>query len=212
MKKYTNGLFIAFEGIDGSGKTTVAQSLYALLKEEYKTVLTRQPGGTALGVEIRTLLHHRSTVYSPLAEYFLFAADRAQHAFEVIAPALAQGSIVLCDRYADSSLAYQGYGRGIDIDLIKKVNGWAMQEIVPDITFYSAISYEESLLRLKKRNSEITAFEQEKADYFKRVIHGFETMYKDRTDVITLDGTLTEKDLLQQVYTMVQKKLRGDIW
>ncbi len=206
-----NGFFIVFEGIDGSGKTTVTQSLYTLLKEEYKTVLTREPGGTELGVKIRELLHHRSTIYSPLSEYLLFAADRAQHAFEVITPALAQGSILICDRYADSSLAYQGYGRGIDINLIKMVNGWAMQERVPDITFYIAISYEESLLRLEKRNSKITAFEQEKKDYFKRVIHGFETIYADRTDVVFLDGSLDEKDLLEQVYVAIQKKLHGDI-
>ena len=209
MKKYTHGFFIAFEGIDGSGKSTLAQSLYILLKEEYKTVLTRQPGGTMLGTEIRQLLHHRSTVYSPLAEYLLFAADRAQHAFEVIVPALAQGSLVLCDRYADSSIAYQGYGRGLNTDLISTVNNWAMQEIVPHITFYIALSYQESLVRLKKRNAEATAFEQEKEDYFNRVIAGFEKLYKNRSDVIILDGTLNQKELLEQAYVAVKEKI-GD--
>ena len=211
MKKCTNGFLIAFEGIDGSGKSTLAAALYELLKEEYVTILTRQPGGTQLGGQIRQLLHHRSTVYSPIAEYLLFAADRAQHAFESIVPALKQGSVILCDRYADSSLAYQGYGRGLDSDLIKTVNRWAMQEIVPNITFYIALTYQESLMRLKKRNSEITAFEQEEEDYFKRVIHGFECMYADRTDVVILDGALSKEELLKQTYAILQKKLQGDL-
>jgi dTMP kinase len=208
MKKCTNGFLIAFEGIDGSGKSTLAQSLYALLKEEYVTVLTRQPGGTDLGGKIRELLHHRSTVYSPRAEYLLFAADRAQHAFESIIPALTAGSVIICDRYADSSLAYQAYGRGLPIDMIQTINTWATQNIMADITFYIALSYQESLTRVKKRNDEITAFEQEKEDYFKRVIAGFEALYTNRTNVIILDGTLSKEMLLQQAYDAVLKKLQ----
>ena len=131
-----SGLLITIEGIDGSGKSTLAKNLTTYLQREYETVLTKEPGGSALGKQLRTLLQTQPVPITPLAEYLLFAADRAQHFHEVIIPNLKKGRIIISDRMADSSIVYQGYGRGLDREKIKYVNQWAMQGVQPDITFY----------------------------------------------------------------------------
>ena len=112
------GTLITFEGIDGSGKSSAARALYDHLKDELPVVLTREPGGTELGRVLRTLLQNRTFDLDAKAEYLLFAADRAQHMKEIVLPALAQNKIVISDRMADSSYAYQGSGRGVDPDMI----------------------------------------------------------------------------------------------
>lgn len=198
MIKLNQGILIALEGIDGSGKSTLAQSLYDKLKIEYSALLTRQPGATELGNKIRSLVHNRSSAYNPKAEFLLFAADRAQHAFEIINPALQEKKIIISDRFSDSSLAYQGYGRGLDIDLISTINSWTLENIKPDITIYINLDYKTCLERIKSRNIEQTFFEIEPGEYFKKIIDGFEAIYKNRENLLILDGKLSQKELLEQ--------------
>lgn len=129
--------FITFEGGDGSGKTTLIDKVYTYLVELGLSVMqTRAPGGTRLGKEIRTLLLDNQAVLSPRAELFLFLADRAQHVNEIIQPALKKGQIVLCDRFNDSTLAYQGKARGFDEKWLKTLLTFACQQVVPQLTIY----------------------------------------------------------------------------
>lgn len=131
-----SGLFITFEGGDGSGKTTQIGRLALALREAGRDVVTlREPGGTAVGEGVREiLLNPAHEGLSPVAELLLFAASRAQLSSAVIRPALEAGKIVLCDRYADSSVAYQGYGRGLDLAMVRSINAWATGGLVPDRT------------------------------------------------------------------------------
>ena len=166
MSKLRRGILIAIEGIDGSGKTTLAHDLTTSLSEQhFSVVLTKEPGGSQVGKVLREILQAQQMPLTPKAEYLLFAADRAQHFEEVIIPALQNNSMVISDRLADSSVVYQGYGRGLDINMIKTVNHWAMNAIEPDLVFYLRISPEKARERLHKRKETLTAFEQEQATF-----------------------------------------------
>lgn len=212
-KKINSGFLIAIEGIDGSGKSSVALTLKdALLHKGFNVTLTKEPGGTPLGVQIRSLLQHRSVEICSEAEFLLFAADRAQHIQQLIVPQLASGAIVISDRMADSSLAYQGFGRGLDKSFISQVNSWAMKGRMPDLVIYIRIDYQAAFERLKRRHK-LTAFEQEQAEFFKRVIDGFETIFKDRNNMIILDGTVplyeVKEQAIMQVMAKISAKLSG---
>jgi dTMP kinase len=198
MATPSRGILIVFEGIDGSGKTTLATLLAnALSKKGLPVILTKQPGATALGKCIRSLLHEQTAPLYPVAEFLLFAADRAQHIHEIVKPALQQRQIVISDRMADSSYAYQGYGRNLDLDKIQHVNSWALQGISPNIIFYLRITAQEAFKRIEK----------EHRDFFERVIQGFEDNFKDRTDVVTLDAHLAPEKLLSHVLDALQTVL-----
>jgi dTMP kinase len=185
------GMLIVVEGIDGAGKSTLAHHLATKLESDgHQILLTKEPGGCMLGKQLRTILQTQPIPITPIAEYLLFAADRAQHIEEVIKPALARGTIIISDRMADSSLAYQGYGRGIDRDYIRTINAWAMQNIEPDIVFYLKINPQQAAKRLAQRPS-ITVFEKEHQSFVERLITGFETIFQHRRNVITIDGTLS---------------------
>ena len=181
-------MLICIEGIDGSGKSTLAKQLAAsLTKEGRQVVLTKEPGGSQLGRQLRPILQTQPMPINPISEFLLFAADRAQHVVEVIKPALAAGKIVITDRMGDSSVVYQGYGRGIDIKAIKQVNAWALQGIKPDVTLYVSIDSATAAMRIQQRTA-LTAFEKEQVDFVERLIAGFTELYHARTDVITIDG------------------------
>lgn len=183
------GVYIVIEGIDGSGKSTLASNLYKLFqKKSHEVVLTKEPGGTPLGKYLRELVQNPAHELDSRSEFLLFAADRAEHRATVIDPSLEHDKIVISDRSADSSVAYQGYGRGLDIDMIQKVNRWAMDERVPDITIYVAIDYQTAKSRMKKRDEAVTTFENEQEAFFNRVAGGFRELYKDRKNLIVLDG------------------------
>ena len=189
-------MLICIEGIDGSGKSTLAQRLKLFLQQNGNTVLlTKEPGGSALGKQLRSILQTQPMPISPISEFLLFAADRAQHVQEVIKPAIAQSTIVITDRMGDSSLVYQRYGRGIDKQMITKVNEWALQGITPDLTLYVKIDGTTAAQRVHKRG-ELSAFEKEQADFVDRLISGFNELYHDRVDVITLDGTQSPDDII----------------
>lgn len=204
MPQLKQGLLISIEGIDGSGKTTLAHSLTTLLcNESFSVVLTKEPGGTHLGKTIRELVQKQETPLQPQAEFLLFAADRAQHYAEVIIPSLEEKMLVISDRLGDSSLAYQGYGRGLDREFITRVNAWIMNEVHPDITFYVRIPVHTALERIKQTR-ELSAFEK-KVSFLEAVAHGFEEIYKNKDNCIILDGTQSQKILCDSALTEIKK-------
>lgn len=192
-------MFITFEGIEGSGKSTqlrlAAEALAAL---GHEVTLTREPGGTELGRELRRiLLDARNTHIAPPAELFLYLADRAQHLAEVIRPALARGAIVLCDRFADSTVAYQGHGRGLDPDLLDRLNAAAVEGTWPHLTVLLDLDPEIGLGRARSRNAVADAasdegrFEALELAFHQRVRQGFLDLaarHPGRFAPVTADG------------------------
>jgi len=180
------GKFIVFEGIDGSGKTTQINQLSKWLigtefiPENNQLVVTREPGGTKLGKSIRSLLLDTSIENSPdsITELLLYAADRSQHVNEIIRPTLNKGDWVISDRFCGSTLAYQGYGRKLDIKLIKDLETIATQGVSPDITFLLDIPVEESIKRRKNRKDD--RIEKEGKEFLSNVSLGFQELSKDR--------------------------------
>lgn len=198
------GMLITIEGIDGCGKSSAARALADTVSKHHSVLLTKEPGATQLGKQVRQFLQTRTCDVSPAAEFLLFAADRAQHMHEIVLPALQEGKIVISDRMADSSRAYQGFGRGLDDTWIQNINRWAMKNISPNLTFYLKIDYQTAMSRLKKRNEQATVFEQERVHFFERVIEGFETIFKERDSVITVDAT---QDQMKVHQIMLEKVL-----
>lgn len=207
--KLSGGLLVVVEGLDGSGKTTLINKLNALLaRDGYATCITKEPGDSQLGKQLRTLLQEKPVPVSSRAEYLLFAADRAQHVEERIKPALNRGDIILCDRMGDSSVVYQGYGRGLSIDMIQKINAWALDGITADLTLYVRISPEVALERLKARGA-LTSLEQETAHITQRMSRGFDELYAKRSDVALLDGTKTPDELANDAYAALTSLLNA---
>jgi len=204
MVSLKKGLLIAIEGIDGSGKSTLAHNLFTHLHcKQYDALLTKEPGDTEIGKKIRELVQTQSIPLSSKTEYLLFAADRAQHFSEIIAPALAQKKIILSDRLSDSSLAYQGYGRGLELEQLTQINKWAMNDTAPDLTIFVRIPVDSALKRIAQRRA-LSAFEKEKA-FLDRVANGFEMLYKNRTDVIVIDGTQSIESVTTQAHIALEE-------
>jgi len=196
-QQLTQGILIAIEGIDGAGKSTLAQAVSTFLQDNgFDILLTREPGHSALGKEIRELVQTQTMPISSRAEFLLFAADRAQHFAELIIPALQQNKLVISDRIADSSLAYQGYGRGLDTQTLRTVNTWAMESIIPHLTIFVRVPVLIALERCRKRPS-LSVFEHEQ--FLDKVAAGFEEIYQNRSDVIVIDGTESPEFLTQQI-------------
>ena len=182
-----SGRLLVLEGIDGCGKTTQLRHLAnwlprsGLMPEGARLHLTREPGGTALGIALRKLVLHPPGDASPepLAELLLYAADRAQHVAQLIRPALEHGHWVLSDRFSGSTLAYQGYGRELDLDLIQQLEQIATAGLVPDLTFWLELSVEESLVRRDARSND--RIEAEGVDFLTRVATGFAVLARERS-------------------------------
>jgi len=171
MKK---GFLISIEGLDGSGKTTQIEMLKKHLENlGEKVIVLREPGGTNIGEQIRTiLLDHKNTEMNDVAEMFLYAASRAQLFSQIIKPNLESGIIVICDRFIDSSIVYQGYGRGLDVDDVIKVNLTAIQNRLPDITLFIDINAMTSLER-RMNASKADRLEREAIQFHERVYEGY---------------------------------------
>jgi len=203
MKK---GLFITFEGADGCGKTTQIKLLDSYIKELGRdTLLTREPGAKGLGEKLREILLNYDGEVSPNCESFLFLADRAQHVDCIIKPALEEGKIVLCDRHTDSTVAYQGYGRGLDIDKIKLLNDFATGGLKPDLTIVFDIDVETSLSRVGKDKDRM---ESAGIDFFRKTRQGFlEIAKQEPKRVKVVDASDSIQNIHKKVVELVNTVL-----
>lgn len=197
-------LFITFEGADGCGKTTQIELLNKYLQEKgFKTLVTREPGAKGLGEKLREILLNYDGEVSPNCESFLFLADRAQHVDCVIKPALKDGVIVLCDRHTDSTVAYQGYGRQLDIEQIKKLNEIAVNGLKPDLTIVFDIDIETSMQRVGKTKDRM---ESAGMDFFNRVRNGYLAIAKEEPNrVKVINSADTIERIHNQVVELVEK-------
>lgn len=199
-----NGLFITFEGADGCGKTTQIQLLDKYLREKgSETIITREPGAKGLGEKLRKILLNYEGEVSPRAESFLFLADRAQHIDCIIKPAIAEGKIVLCDRHTDSTVAYQGYGRGLDLNRINSLNEIATGGLKPDLTIVFDIDVETSMQRVgnNKDRMESAGFE-----FFNRVREGYlEIAENEPQRVKVINSSDTIENIHKKVVELVNK-------
>lgn len=201
--------FISFEGLEGSGKSTQVGLLGSKLKEEGKEiVVTREPGGTRIGELIRNITHSRENVdLTAVAEAYLMAASRAQHVREIIKPALESGKIVIADRYIDSSLAYQGYGRELGVETIEQLNNLALEVMMPNLTFFLDIPPE---IGFSRRNGthKIDRLDLQQKDFYDRVYTGYKKLaekYKER--IVVIDGTKPIEEVSQKVWSIIKEKL-----
>jgi len=193
MLQLNRGILIAIEGIDGSGKSTIANNICnTLYNKGFSTLLTKEPGDSELGVYIRELVQTQKIPITAKAQYLLFAADRAQHFNERVIPALQENKIVISDRLSDSSLAYQGYGNGLDCETIMDINQWSMNNIPIDLTIFVRISVEKAIERCYQRGR-LSAYERK--DFLQKVADGFEQLYKNRSNSIIIDGTQSPENL-----------------
>ncbi len=220
-KEQRRGFFITFEGIEGSGKSSQCQRLAANLQAKgYWVLETREPGGTPFAEHIRGLLLNTTGRNSswesltPEGEAFLVLACRSQHVAHVIAPALKKGAVVLCDRFFDSTLAYQGYGRGLDLKALQNLNQFATQGLTPDLTFLFDLPVDQGLAR-RRRALHQNRLDREKEKFHERVRKGFMALAKDHPHRITIiDAGDTIDTIAEQVAKRVQpflsrmKKLR----
>ncbi len=207
------GLFVTFEGVEGCGKTTQAELLkQSLEREGHRVIFTREPGGTVVGERIRdVLLDCRLSGMEPMAELFLYLASRAQHVRELIRPALTGGAIVVCDRFADASLAYQGAGRQIGELKVQRLNELATFGLVPDYTVLLDVPAEVGLERTLKRvggEARKDRIEKEKLDFHARVRTGYLLLaQKEPGRIAVLDGTRDREELAREILSRVKRVL-----
>ena len=201
-------LFITFEGPDGSGKTTQARLLVEYLQAcGYAVIYTREPGGTEISEQIRqVILSTRNLAMQSEAEVLLFSAARAQIVAELIRPALAAGKLVICDRYADSTMAYQGYGLGLDLDALRTITRFATGGLVPDLTFYVDVSVEIGLTR--RHRGETNRLDQKDVAYHTRVRNGYlELARAEPQRFVVIDGTRTIDAVQQEIRARMLSEL-----
>lgn len=205
------GLFFTIEGPEGSGKTTVAKKVVETLeKEGYKVLYTREPGGVGIAEKIRDIiLDVNNTNLDPRSEALLYAASRRQHLIEKVIPALEKGYIVICDRFVDSSLAYQGHARGLGIDEIYNINLFAINDCFPDMTILLNIDPEVGLARImKNRQDEVNRLDLEGMSFHKLVHEGYEIIKEKYAERFTLvDGNNTPEVVFETVYKIIKDKI-----
>lgn len=210
-------LFITLEGPDGSGKSTQIQLLYRCLEEQgHSVLLSREPGGTPIGEQIRAVLHDvRNTAMLPNTEILLYSASRAQHVGQVIRPALERGEMVLCDRYAESTMAYQGWGHGLDIELLRTITVFATGGLRPDLIIYLDINVVEGLRRkldaFESGTAEWNRMDQKAQAFHERVRRGYLMMASQEPEKwLVLDGTRSIADIHQKIVDRVRLLLAGN--
>ena len=206
------GKLITFEGIDGSGKSTQIQLLEAEFEKlgiSYKTF--REPGGTKLSEKIRTILLDKENIelYSN-AESLLFAAARAQLTAEQIKPAITKGEFVICDRFTDSTIAYQGYGRGLNINNLELINTIATDGIIPDITFILDIDPQKATERLKTVNPD--RMEATGIDFFKKIRQGYcQIREQNQSRCIVINGEKPQEDISKEIHHIIMKRFKKEL-
>jgi dTMP kinase len=203
-------VFITFEGIEAAGKSTLIAALNDDLRARGENVLvTREPGGTPVGERIRQICRDPASSIDPLAEALLMSADRAQHVATVIAPALRAGQTILCDRYFDSTIAYQGFGRGLEIDMLLELSLLATSRITPDLTLLIDIPPEVSLARVQARGN-AERMELEDLAFHTRVRTGYQELVKRYPHrFMVLDGTQSPADVLFTAHVAIDMHRPG---
>ncbi len=209
------GKFIVLEGIDGCGKTTQINELSkwlpksGLMNHDKTLITTREPGGSILGREIRDMILKNNNSNSPsiLTELLLYSADRAEHISKIILPALQNGNWIISDRFSGSTLAYQGYGREISVDIIKNLENIVCQNLKPDLTFFLEISPEESILR--RKNKVADRIESEGLEFLKKVNHGFKLIALENNWEI-IKGSEDLSSISQQIQMSLIKKFSSN--
>lgn len=205
-------MFITFEGIEGSGKGTAIKLVAEWLRQSGREVLlTREPGGSIIGAEIRSmLLNAKNTEITPLAELFLYLADRAQHVKQVILPAIHAGKVVICDRFADSTIVYQGYGRGLPLHTLCTLNHIAVSAVWPDLTIVLDLPVEVGLERAIKRNLEQGLeedegrFEAESLEFHNRIRDGYLDWAEENPDRIRIvDAAGTPEEVFERIKPLI---------
>lgn len=212
-------MFITFEGIEGSGKTSQIHGIQTYLSGKgYGVIATREPGSSEIGTQIRSiLLDSKNKGLDSLAELLLYMADRAQHLNETIKPALSAGKIILCDRYFDATLAYQGYARGLDIGLISKLHQLAFSDVRPDLTLLLDLPAEAGLARAwqqienGQRTGRETRFEEEALAFHSKVRSGYLTLAADEPQRIKIiNATASIKEVRQEMIVIIEQALNRD--
>jgi dTMP kinase len=201
-------MFITFEGIEGSGKTTQLQRLAARIPA---AVVTKEPGGTPTADRIRAILLDTAATIDPVAELLLFAASRRQNVMEVIRPALEQGRVVLCDRFTDATLAYQGFGRRLDLDRLRWLNDWATGSLRPDITLLFDLPEEIGLRRARSRNDQSALdegrFESEDLRFHRRVREGYLALAAaEPARFAVIDADATAGEVFERTVAMLRQR------
>ena len=201
------GLFITMEGPDGSGKSTQIEAIKRFFEDRGENVvITREPGGTQISEKIRALLLDRDNVeMDPMAEALLYAASRAQLVAQVIKPALEEGTHVICDRFVDSSIAYQGFGRGLG-DSVAVINAYAVNNCMPDATFFMKLNPEIGKSRI--RTSEQDRIEMEKLEFHNKVFAGYEALELEFPDrIVGIDATRNIAEISDEILSHVERLL-----
>lgn len=204
-------MFITFEGPEGSGKTTQIRLLTGYLQAQgYSVLATREPGGTAIGDQIRTCLHDvNNTAMTAAAELLLYSASRAQLVGELIRPALAQGHIILCDRYADSTLAYQGYGRGLDLASLQQITQFATGGLQPGLTLLLDVDVEAGLARRQSGGDEMNRLDRETVAFHQRVRQGyFQLVQTDPQRWVIIDADHPVDVVQMEIQQIVRGRIR----
>ena len=207
MKQVMQGNLITFEGIDFSGKSVQANFLNEALKGRKLPVLfLREPGGTEISEKIRSvLLDNANHKMSAMTEVLLYSAARAQMVRESIIPHLEKGFVVICDRYFDSTTAYQGFGRKIDLDFIKKLNNFATEELVPDLTFLIDLDPE---IALQRKKADLDRLEKEDLEFYQRVRNGYLEIARPNTErFVIIDGKQSIEVVQDEIFMEVKSKL-----
>lgn len=199
------GKLVVFEGLDGSGTTTQSGLLAEYLEGKgFSVTEVEEPGGTDLGREVRRLLlEDRGMEIEPLSELLLYEVSRSQLVREKIIPGLEEGRVIISDRFAISSVAYQGYGRGIPIDKVKSLNEIAVDDVEPDVTFFLDIDLEEREERTLERKPD--RIEKEELEFYRRVRQGYLKEIKSASDAVVIDGSLSKEEISSKVNSMVDK-------
>lgn len=205
------GYFITFEGPEGAGKSTIAKQIKDYLVESGKSVtLTREPGGIDIAEKIRSIiLDKRHTMMDGRTEALLYAAARRQHLVEKVIPALKQGHVVLCDRFIDSSLAYQGYARGLGMEEVLDINKFAIDQNMPNLTLYFDVSPEIGLERINKnKDREVNRLDLETLDFHHKVYEGYKLLIERFSErIVCIDAEQTENKVYEDVKSIIYRKL-----
>jgi dTMP kinase len=209
----SKGLFITFEGGEGCGKTTVIKALVKELeKEGLQALVTREPGGSVIAEQIRNVILDRAnTLMDPRTEALLYAASRRQHLVEIVLPALKEGKMVLSDRYLDSSLAYQGVARGIGIEEVFSINKFAIDQTMPDLTFFLDLEPEKGLERIRQhRSDEVNRLDLEKLSFHQKVYEAYKLLAKKYPErIVTIDASMTVEQEVEQIKKVILERYHG---